>query len=457
MGIIKYLDNDPNILVRSSLKTDEQITTVGANSIIEAGATLDQIFGGKAGANGICRFTGFAGSLGLDSRGQVSFNVPTLSISKIWSATGSLGTVYGGDTYIYSHGQTSVPYGRMWINASNDMSFEMNTVDTHIPSIQLHSLGQNVNSRITLSWDNDVANTVDVRINNILYGSGVRTDLTAPMFNNVFMASNRSGAGGTIAMQNSFFSDVLIAATPAVLDLSQLLVNLSYFGDSHVSQADQSGAVGYYKNNARYVVDGVMAAAGILTSGTVDGHSGATVRDGSATPLESFRAAYIATNPEPTVFQCGTNDCLEATLNASFQADQDDHIATILASTPYGIPLFIGSTPTVKYATGADIPQKVANVAEANAITKGAPARWDTANPLDKGRVVFYDLFNYLGGENPPPDVFEGQRTGLNDNVHLSAKGQLMWGQLLGQTVYNTLLNNATSKGNSIRSPIRIC
>jgi len=447
--IIRYISNDPSILFKSSMRTVSSITDVGSNSIVETGATVSAE-GTRPGANGACRFTGFAGSGLLDTAGQFSFTVDTAAISKNVSPTGSVGDVYAANTYLYSHGQVTIPYGRMWIDINNDMSMQMNTNDVAAGNINAHSLQNGSRSIITKSWT--AAGVVDTYINGRLSGTGNRTDLATGMFDNIFIGSVRSGSGG-LSMVNAIFSDFVISSNPVVLASNTSLPNLSYFGDSFVSQADVLGAAGYYRNNAKHVVDAAMFRDGVLTLGAVSGHSGATINDASGTPLQSFRAAYISTNPEPTVFQAGVNDCLAFTLAASFQVDLDDHISAILAATTG--PMFIGTVPTVKFATGADIPGKVQNVANANDIIRAAPTRWNVANPADIGRVIVYDLFTHVGGEAPFADVFEGQRTGLNDDVHFSAKGQKMWGELVGQTISETIIgSNSGIMRDVIRSVI---
>lgn len=448
MTFINFPDNNSSIIFKSSLKSAASITDIGT-SFVEAGAVITSQ-GIRAGSVGACRFRGFAGSGLLDTAGQLSFEIDTPAISKRWVPTGSEGDTYTVDTYLYSHGETGLPYGRMWININNDMNFEMNTSDTHISGIQSHSFRNPARSIVTVSWDDD--GNVIYYINQRKHGEGVRSDLTAPMFNNIFMGSNRSGAGGTAALENAILSDFIIASVPVKLLSVPVLSNLSYFGDSYVGQADVAGAT-FFRNNARHVVDAVTAGVGALTDGVVDGHSGATVHDGGGAPLDAFRAAFIATNPNPAVFQAGVNDSLETTLHANYEVDLDDHLTSIIAGMTG--PLFLGTVPTVKYATGADIPQKVANVAEANAITHDAPARWDAANPADKGRIIVYDLHKYIGGENPVDDVFVGQWNGNGDDVHFTAKGQKMWGEVLGSAVVKLIGLTGTTGQQLIKPVIR--
>ncbi len=453
MTFIKFNDNNPNIVIKSSMKTLESVESVGAGSLVEAGALIDALNGIKAGTFGAVEFAGYIGQALLETKGQFSFDVETKAISTTQALSGSVGDAYANNTYLFTNGQTSGEFGRGWIDAGQASRNHINSADAQITPTNSHSFRNGRFTRMVYSWDEN--NNVEIYKNYRIHGTGTRVDLTAGVFDNFWLASFKGfTSGGTnLTLQASFIRDFILATTPVKLELSPYLPNLRYFGDSYISQADVSGNANYYRNNARHIVDAYMAERGILISSIVDGHPGATINDSSGLPLENFRAAFIATNPDPAVLQAGVNDALQATFPTTYEVDLDDHINSILGGgTPF---IFVGTVPTVKFATGADTPAKVANVAEANNITLGAPARWDAANPLDTGRVVSYDLFNYLGGENPEPDVFVGQWNGLNDDPHLTAKGQKMMGEIIGATVYNKLLNNPTPQSRIIRNVIR--
>ena len=433
-GILQFGDTHESILSQASCLTEASITAWGTGTTINSGATIDPVLGIKAGTTGSCKLMGHGSLTDLNFAGQFSFDVETEAISITSAATGSVGAGVANNTYLYSNRLSGGTYGRSYITSAGQVNTEFHTADTHV-TWDMHSLGNPRFSRITFSWN---YGAMDVYVNGRYSGTTTRITYPGDMWTEIHMASDRSqtSAGSVLTLQNYHMKMILLATQPVTLSHHPQLTNVYMFGDSYVTQASEAGAT-FYKNNASDVLKGELAKRGIYINLTVDGHSGASISDAAVDPLQDYRAALIAANPDIVIFQAGVNDANDGAVPANFQTDLDDHIDSILAGTTAKI--FVGNSPSLKSWSTYDTPTYVASVKAVNAIIDTAGARWDAANPSDTGRVINYSLFDLYGGEYLLPLVMTGQINNDNDNYHPSAKGQLMWGRKLADIICNNL------------------
>ena len=434
-GILKYGSSHASVVAEASLLTEASVTNWGVGSAVPADTTIDTVNGMKAGTTGACNLTGHGSLTDLDVGGQFSFEIETEAISETNANVGSQGGTFANNTYVFTNRESGAVYGRTWIAADNTGNSEAHTSDTHV-TWDSHSLDNGSFSEVNFSWS---WGKIEVRINGRLHGISTRVTHVSNIFTELHLGSNRgvTSAGSNLTLQNYFVRKAMLSKAPITLARHPQLRNVYMFGDSLITQAEEAGAV-YYQNNASDVIRAEFAKKGLYINLSVDGHSGSTVVDTGGNPLQNFRAALLANRPDNVIFQCGTNDTTGSSVDAAFETDLDDHINTILASIPGKI--IIGTVPTLQTSFAFKTAQFVNNVEAVNLIIRDAPARWDTANPSDTGRVIVYDLFKHFGGETPMENVFTGQIGSLHgSDYHPSAKGQKMMGELQAATLMKAI------------------
>lgn len=436
-SLLRFGSDHASIIGQSSMLTEESVTSWGTGSAVPADAIIDPIRGIKSGTTGAALFLGHSYTP-LDTQGQMSFDIETNALSETNANTGSIGPGVANNTYILSHsvsGPASL-YGRMWINTSDTVQAEAHTGDTHV-LLEAHSLGNPDYTRVTYSWTYD---KLDVYYNGRLHGTSQRTNHLADIFRYIYLGSNRGAvSGGTsLTVQNHYIRNFLLSTQPVEFREHGEILNVYLWGDSFVVQADVSGQAAFYRNNARHAAEAYLSERGVYINITTDGHNGGTINDSSGIPLEGFRAALIAANPDYVIMQAGVNDAVPGVIDPNIQTDLNDHIDSIMAGTT--AKMIVGNCNSLKADSTTDDQIHIDNVASVNAILNDVADRWDVANPSNTGRIIPLDLFAMTGGEDLLPDMFAGQAgLGLFNNYHLSAKGQLLWGQLIGELIYKSL------------------
>jgi len=436
-GIIPFGSDDETIIKSCSLKS---AAIVSAASGVEIGSpTYDSELGVLVGTDGGIRFDLSAlGYSALDNGGQFSIEVESVWISSQSSSDGAGGYDHTTNEYLISHGDGNPPTnaGRHRMNLSEQFIAQMKTTDAQTANTHT-SLGKSRFCTVTISW---IGNTMSIYVDGIISQISTFTQY-ADMFKFVWLGDYAGGSNGSIL--NHYIRNFHISTRPVMIPKHRKLTPLAFFGDSFVSVGERyqggvlAAATPYHDHTFENIVVAYLRNRGIGCEALNHGNSGSSVNDSSGDALETGRATMLADRPYSVLFQAGTNDANDASVHANFDTDLKDHMTTILASIPGKI--YVGTVPTLKANSTYDSQTYVDNKNEVNTFIKALPAWWDTNNPSDTGRIVVVDIDAAFGAEYPQDNIFNGQVSGALDDLHPSAKGNIIRAELFAQKILSDL------------------
>ncbi|MCG3130179.1 MAG: hypothetical protein FLDDKLPJ_00928 [Phycisphaerae bacterium] len=451
-GFLPYGADDGSVWLRLALTSEAEISSAGGVAQ-SGGALFDPVRGMKCSTTPSQGYllTNLAGYEALDIEGQVSFEVeaglfaqqdPTNGSSGIdtTSHTQSICCLSArdpGNNYIHLGGVTKSAtakwfrFGKATGNHNpNYYEFGGGILDGVNAGNYVFSPGRGDFVTVNLGWwGGRVGGGRILAVDGMVYEKETRNDV-ASQFYRIYIGSLIASSG----FQNdlAYMRNLQISTRRPVFVCPPIFGQLSIISDSLFAQDHLTGT---YKDRV---------AAGSLrqtahqrgfrfgsVSADINGGSGIIADSGLGT-LAGNVAACLAKNPTVVLIQMGTND---TTSGASFDADTWDtgykSALTTLLAHPTVQRIVVGTVPSMQYNSTYNTSAHVTAVAAANAKVNALPS-WDS-------RIVVADVFNALGGESPPDNVFIGQFTGANDNLHWHALGHYLAGQEYGRALLRAL------------------
>lgn len=436
-AIITAGSGDPSIIFEDPM-TAEPLNGNMAGTVVgftEQGMEVD--------GNGGWTFdlTGFDLSL-LATQGQMSYQISRADVGDfIGRATGGIGT--DGfppleTIYILSKGSdnsTTPPvWGRTVVSTSALVQERFREGDS-LASVRLSNYIEQDRLTFTHSWDGASSS---IFINGVLFEtSPLSTALD--LHNFIHIAHDRGRAVG--GYQRGHFSNFVIATRPAHGQPNNLFSNIGLIGDSFIDQS--TGLIGAepagYQNLASGVCSFHLNQSGFEASYTNVGVGGSTITITGTNDIADQVAGLLASNPTQIIMQGGTND-----------SNNNDGLAynAVLFEADYKIiltDLLNGFTGNIHIGTATEIlgglgnPQKLLNIASANAIIKTLPA-WANGQGFGN-RVVVFDVYTEVGTADIMfSGTWDPSYDRWLDDLHLSTLGRGIYGRMWAETLLSKVV-----------------
>lgn len=457
-GIIPFGSTDPSVILQCSLKSQAEVVAVGG-SVPNAGTIdYDTTLGAAANAtNGGIRFTTPTGYADLDIAGQVSFEVETRGISVNNSAIYSQGNDLSGNNYVMvlRPAAATTNYMRLYLDGNERPQITWQTAGASTSTspgagpVELTTLGKNQFTTITISW---VGNSYDFYVDGNWLYRGSRSKYPAANIGERIEIMSGAGLGNCIT--GVYARNLIVSKRPVMVPTHPVLNKVAFVGHSYTLRA----AMWAYTNTWRDQSIGLVFRRRLLASGigcnlpndgsTLFASPGATILNSGGTPIEPQVTLCAAINPSCIIYQGGINDVANASYlsvnRAQTLTDLKAHITTLMAGKNAKLLILVNVNTTIADSSSYAVANNDKNVEVINYDFSTIPAWWDATNPSRAGQVVVADGWNAFNRSNPNPRAFNGTIDGGYDDLHTTAFGNVILGNLIADTVIKAL-GNSTS------------
>jgi hypothetical protein len=430
-GILPHGVDDPSVILKTDLTSAATITSpdTGDGGSVVGSPTFHATkgFTNTNGAN-YPLFTDLTNNADLEIAGQISFEVEKKFIAA--KELGGIDHVANAYLFTTSTGTTGgTVTSRWWMNQSTDALITQQFGGDAQNAVDLALDGEDDFVRLTLSWN---GSTYDRYINGRPLSIGLIN--TSPYLTDHFKyirPGSNVGATDT-GLLGYYIRNLQISTRPVMHPTHPTLGNTVVIGHSFATYAKEPNVPVTYSWDMSMgrAIKSYLNERGVGATVTYYATSGAVLDVGlGGTTLDSDFIAAVATRPTAAIIIAGVNDCQSGSWNAAnFESGYKGYIDDLAATCEI---IVVCTVTTQKSNTTYDTAAIVSNTVEANAIINALP----DYNP----KVVVSDHFTVCGGEALGSNYFEGERTGALDDIHLSAKGNLVTGLDTGRVVYLAL------------------
>ena len=248
------------------------------------------------------------------------------------------------------------------------------------------------------------------------------------LYNYMYIGSDRGGAN--TFLNGAYFRNLQFLNKAPIFARKPGHGKIVIWGDSLTDNGDSQTGI----HSIAFRIMKRFISLGYWVNVEVSETAGANIHDTGGTYFGDQREAVVAMAPNHIYCQGGTNDAGNSVSDTDFRDSYRSHIEYMLGvngETNKGISTFTCATIPSRFgfSSDADYANDEARTLALNSVINDLPGWWDETYPSESGRVFVHDQYINLGANNPSSYIFNGQVSGLYDDLHLAIRGLNRYGE----------------------------